>query len=59
MPKGVVERHAPDARDAEPRPAEIQPILAASHRGPGEDDDVEDLREDQRGDGEVDVAQPG
>ena len=26
---------------------------------PGENDDVEDLAEDQRGDGEIDVAQPG
>ena len=40
-------------------PLEVQPVLAAGHLGPGEDDDVENLREDQCGDGKIDVAQPG
>ena len=40
------------------RPGENQAVLAAGDRRPGEDDDVEDLAEDQRGDGEINVAQP-
>ena len=34
----------------------MQAVLAAGERRPGEDDDVEDLAENQRGDGEIDVA---
>ena len=37
----------------------VRPFSPPVHRRRGEDDDVEDLREDQGRDGEVDVAQPG
>jgi hypothetical protein len=46
-------------RNGQMRPGEDQSILAAGDRRPGENDDVEDLAEDQRGDGEIDIAQPG
>src|SRR5258707_1645175 len=39
------------------RASECEPVLASRDVGPGEDDDVEDLREDQGRDGEIDVAQ--
>src|SRR4030095_13847015 len=48
----------PEAQDRQRGLAEGEPVLAAGHLGPGEDDDVEDLREDEGRDGEVDVAQP-
>jgi hypothetical protein len=70
MPKGDRRQHEPvqrrgretrviKERDREMRAREDQPVLAAGHLGPGEDYHIEDLREDQRGDGEIDVAQTG
>ena len=47
-----------ESGDAEAGPGEGEPVLASGHARPGEDDDVEDLRENQRRDGKIDVAQP-
>ena len=41
------------------RAAEGEPVLPARDLGPGENDHIENLREDQRGDGEINVAQAG
>ena len=48
-----------DERDRQMRPGENQAVLAAGDVGPGENDDVENLAEDQRGDGKIDIAQAG
>ena len=54
-----VKRQRPRAGQRQGGLAEGQAVLAAGHLGPGEDDDVEDLGEDEGRDREVDVAQPG
>src|SRR2546425_10613515 len=59
-----VERHrrepgGHDARDGEGRLAEAEAILAAGDLRPREDDDVEDLREHERRDREVNIAESG
>ena len=53
------ERHREQPGNRQRRPAERQSVLTSRHFGPGEDDHVEDLREDQGRDREIDVAQAG
>ena len=57
MQRFVGEGGRVDPWDRQRRAPEREPVLASGDVGPGEDDDVEDLREDQGRDGEVDVAQ--
>ena len=59
MQRRQVEARVVEPREGEMRPGEDQAVLAAGDRRPGEDDDVEDLTEDERGDGKIDVAQAG
>src|SRR5207244_776822 len=49
---------APEPEERQARLAEREAILAAGDLGPGEDDDVEDLREDEGRNREVDVTEP-
>src|SRR6516164_7747325 len=53
------EGHGIDAGNAKLRPRKVEAVLTARDLGPGEDDDIEYLREDQGCDGEVDIAQAG
>ena len=55
---GRGEARVVEERDPQMRPGEDQAVFAAGHGGPGKDDDVENLAEDQRRDGKIDVAKP-